>query len=193
MLFSCSVMSDSLWPYGLQHTRLPCPSLSPRVCSNSCSLSRWCHPTISSSVTHFSCHQSFPASGSFPVSWLFASGSQSNGASASVLTMNIQGWFPSGLTGMISLLSKGLSRVFSITTVWKHQLFSAQPSLLSNSHIYTWLLEKLSLTRWTSVRKVKSLLFNTLFRFAIACLPRSKHLLISWLQSPCAGFGSQKK
>ena len=193
MLFSCSVMSDSLWPYGLQHTRLPCPSLSPRVCSNSCSLSRWCHPTISSSVTHFSCHQSFPASGSFPVSWLFASGSQSNGASASVLTMNIQGWFPSGLTGMISLLSKGLSRVFSITTVWKHQLFSAQPSLLSNSHIYTWLLEKLSLTRWTSVRKVKSLLFNTLFRFAIACLPRSKHLLISWLQSPSTVIWSPGK
>ena len=81
MLFSCSVMSDSLWPYGLQHTRLPCPSLSPRVCSNSCSLSRWCHPTISSSVTHFSCHQSFPASGSFPVSRLFASGGQSIGAS----------------------------------------------------------------------------------------------------------------
>ena len=193
MLFSCSVMSDSLCPYGLQHTRLPCPSLSPRVCSNSCSLSRWCHPTISSSVTHFSCHQSFPASGSFPVSWLFASGSQSNGASASVLTMNIQGWFPSGLTGMISLLSKGLSRVFSITTVWKHQLFSAQPSLLSNSHIYTWLLEKLSLTRWTSVRKVKSLLFNTLFRFAIACLPRSKHLLISWLQSPSTVIWSPGK
>ena len=193
MLFSCSVMSDSLWPYGLQHTRLPCPSLSPRVCSNSCSLSRWCHPTISSSVTHFSCHQSFPASGSFPVSWLFASGSQSNGASASVLTMNIQGWFPSGLTGMISLLSKGLSRVFSITTVWKHQFFSAQPSLLSNSHIYTWLLEKLSLTRWTFVRKVKSLLFNTLFRFAIACLPRSKHLLISWLQSPSTVIWSPGK
>ena len=193
MLFSCSVMSDSLWPYGLQHTRLPCPSLSSRVCSNSCSLSRWCHPTISSSVTHFSCHQSFPASGSFPVSWLFASGSQSNGASASVLTMNIQGWFPSGLTGMISLLSKGLSRVFSITTVWKHQFFSAQPSLLSNSHIYTWLLEKLSLTRWTFVRKVKSLLFNTLFRFAIACLPRSKHLLISWLQSPSTVIWSPGK
>ena len=193
MLFSCSVMSDSLWPYGLQHTRLPCPSLSPRVCSNSCSLSRWCHPTISSSVTHFSCHQSFPASGSFPVSWLFASGSQSNGASASVLTMNIQGWCPSGLTGMISLLSKGLSRVFSITTVWKHQFFSAQPSLLSNSHIYTWLLEKLSLTRWTFVRKVKSLLFNTLFRFAIACLPRSKHLLISWLQSPSTVIWSPGK
>ena len=186
-------MSDSLWPYGLQHTRLPCPSLSPRVCSNSCSLSPWCHPTITSSVTHFSCHQSFPASGSFPVSWLFASGSQSNGASASVLPMNIQGWFPSGLTGMISLQSKGLSRVFSITTVWKHQFFSAQPSLWSNSHIHTWLLEKLSLTRWTFVGKVKSLLLNTLSRFAIACLPRSKHLLISWLQSPSTVLWSPGK
>ena len=109
-------MSDSLWPQGLQYARLPCPSLSPGVCSNSCALSQWCHPTISSSVTPFcSCRQSFPASGSFPMSWLFAWGGQSIGASASklVLPMNIQDWLPLGLTGLISLLSKELSRIFS--------------------------------------------------------------------------------
>ena len=118
--------------------RLPCPSLSPGVFSNSCPLSWWCHPTISSCVTRFSsCLQSFPASGSFPVSQLFASGGQSieTSASASVLPMNIQGWFPLGLTGLISLQSKGFSRVFSNTTVEKHQFFSAQPSIWSNSHM----------------------------------------------------------
>ena len=107
LLFTCSVMSDSLWPHGPCHARLPCPSLSPGMCSNSCPLSRWCHPTISSSVTPFSsCLQSFPASRPFPMSQLFASGGQSIGAwtSASVLPMNIQGWFPLGLTGLISLL-----------------------------------------------------------------------------------------
>ena len=124
--FSCSVVSHSLWPCGLQHTRLPCPS-SPRACSNSCPLSWWCHPTVSSSVIPFSsCLQSFPASESFPVSWLFASGGQSIEASASVLPMNIQGWCPLGLTGLISLLSKGLSRVFCNTTVEKYQFFSGQ-------------------------------------------------------------------
>ena len=98
-------MSNSLQPHGLQHARLPCPSLSPRVCSNSCPLSHWCHPAISSSVTSFSsCPQSFPASGSFPMSWLFTSGGQINGATVSVLPMNIQGWFPLGLIGLISLL-----------------------------------------------------------------------------------------
>ena len=145
LLFSLQVLSDSLRPHGLQHIRLPCPSLSPGVCSNSCPLSQWCHPTISSSVACFSsCLQSFPASGSFPMSQLFTSGGQSIGvsASASVLPMNIQGWFPIELTGLISLQSKGLSRVFSNTTVQKHQFFSAQPSLWSNSHICTWLLEK---------------------------------------------------
>ena len=137
-------MSDFLWPHGLQHTRLPCPSLSPGVSLDSCPLSRWCHPTISSSVPFSSCPQSFPASGSFLMSQLFASGGQSIGdsASASVLPMNIQGWFPLGLTGLMPLLSKGLSRVFSSTTVWKHQFFSAQPSLWSNSHICMWLREK---------------------------------------------------
>ena len=131
--FSCSVMSDSLWPHGLQHTRLPCPSPTPRACSNSCPLSRWCHPTISSSAVPFSsCLQSFPASGSFPVSWFFASGGQSIGvsASASVRPVNILDWFPLGWTGWISLLSKGrLLRVFSSTTVKKHQFFGAQLSL----------------------------------------------------------------
>ena len=131
--------------FNLQQTRFPCPSPTSRVYSNSCPLSRWCHATISSSVTPFSsCPQSFPASGSFPMSQLFTLGGQSIGisASASVLPMNIQGWFPLGLTGWISLLSKGLSRVFSNTTIQKHQSFSAQPSLWSRSHIHTWLLDK---------------------------------------------------
>ena len=143
LFLSHSVASDSLWPHGLQHTRLPRPSPFPGACSNSCLLSRWCHPTISSSVTPFSsCPPSFPASGSFPMSWLFTSGGQSTGASASVsvLPMNIQGWFPLGLTGFISLLFKGLSRVFSSTTIQKHQFFGPQPSLQSNPHIHTWLL-----------------------------------------------------
>ena len=127
LLFSCSVVFDSLWPHGLQQARLPCPSPSPRACSNSCPLSRWCHPNISSSVVLFFCLQSFPASGSFPTSRLFTSGGQSTGASASasVLPMNIQNWFPLRLTGLISLLSKRLSRVFSNTTVQKHQFFGA--------------------------------------------------------------------
>ena len=156
VLFSHSVVSDSLWPHGLQYTRLPCPSLSPRVCSNSCPLSQphglqytrlpcpslsprvcsnscplsqWRHRTISSSVTPFSsCPQSFPISGSFPMSWLSISGGQSIGVSAStsVIPMNIQGWFPLGWTSLILLLSKGLSKVFSSTTVRKHQFFKLE-------------------------------------------------------------------
>ena len=127
-------MSDSLWPHGLQHTSLPCPSPSPRVCSNSRPLSQWCRPTISSSVVPLSfCLQSFPASGFLPMSRLFTSGGQSIRSSVSVLPMNIQGWFPLRLTGWISLQSKGLSRVFSNTTIWKHQFFGAQSSLWSNS------------------------------------------------------------
>ena len=127
----------------LQYSRLPCPSLSSRVCSNSCPLSRWCHPVISSSVSPFSsCRQSFPASGSFLMSLLFASGGQSIRASALVLPMNIQGCFPLGLIGLISLLSRRLSRIFSSTRAWKHQFFSTQPSLQSNFYICTWLLEK---------------------------------------------------
>ena len=157
LLSSRSVMSNSLQPCGLQHARLPCPLPSPRVCSNSCPLSWWCHPTI------LSCHpllllpSVFPSIRVFPnvvmydpnilcyvacFVMLFTSGGHSIGASASVLPMNIQGWFPLGLTGMNFFLSKGLSRVFSSTTVWRHQFFGAQPFLLSNSHIHTWLLEK---------------------------------------------------
>ena len=134
----------TLRPRGLQHTRLPCPSLSLRACSNSCPLSRGCHPTIASSVLPFSsCPQSFPASGSFPMSQFFTSGGQSIGASASsALSMNIQVWFPLGLTGLISVQSKGLSRICFSTTVWKHQFFDIQPSLWSNSYVCTWLPEK---------------------------------------------------
>ena len=130
--FSRLVRSDSLRPHGLQHARPPCPSPAPRVYSNSCPLSWWCHPNISSSVIPFSARlQSFPASGSFPMSQLFASGGQSTevSASASVLPMNIQDWFLLGWTGWISLQSKGFSRVFSNTTVQKHKFFSAQLSL----------------------------------------------------------------
>ena len=125
LLFSCSVMSVSFHPHGLQHARLICPPLSPGVCSNSYLLSQWCHPTISSCVTPFSsCPQSFPSSGSFPMSQLFAAGGQSTGASAFVFPVSIQSWFPLGLTCLISLLFKWLSRVFSSTTIQKHHFFS---------------------------------------------------------------------
>ena len=145
LLYSGPVMSNSLQSHGLQHARLPCPSPSPGACWNSGPLSQWCHPTIWSSVVPFSSSlQSFPASGSFLMSQLFASGGQTTevSTSASVLPMNIQNLFPLGWTGWISLQSKGLPRVFSNTTVQKHQFFGAHPSLWSNSHIYTWLLEK---------------------------------------------------
>ena len=135
----------TLWPQGLQHSRLPCPSQTPGACSKSCPLCRWCHPAISSSVVPFSsCLQSFSASGSFPVSQFFASGGQNIrvSASASVLPMNIQDWFPLGLTGLISLKSKEFSRVFSSTIIQKQQFSTAQLSLWSKSHIHTWLLEK---------------------------------------------------
>ena len=143
----CSVaqLYPTLWSHELLHTRFPCPSPSPGVCSNSCPSSQWCHPTISSSVVPFSsCLQSFPASRSFPMNWLFTSGGPSSGASvsASVFTVNIQDWFPFRLTGLISLQSLELSRLFSNTTVQKNQFFSAQPSLWFNSHIHIWLLEK---------------------------------------------------
>ena len=183
--FSHSVVSNSLRPHGLQHTRLPCLSPTPGAYSKSCPLSQWCHPTILFSFVLFSsCPQSFPASGSFPVSRLFASGGQSIGASAWVPPMNIQDWFSLGLTGLISLQSKGLSRVFSNTTVQKHKFFDTQLSLWSNSHIHTW--KTIALTRWTFVSKVMTLLFNMLSRLVMAFLPRSKCLLISWLQSPSA-------
>ena len=135
-------MFDSLRPHGPQHTRLPCLSPSSKVCLNLCPLNRWCHPTISSSVAPFSsCLQYFPASGTFLMSQRFTLGGQSIRASASVLPMNIQNWFPLGLTSLISLLSKGLSRVFSSATVLKHKFFGSQPSLWSNCHIPRWLLE----------------------------------------------------
>ena len=143
--FSRLVMSDSLQPYEPQYARPPCPSPTPRVYPNSCPLNQWCHPTISSLVIPFSsCPQSFPASGSFPMSQLFASSGQSIvvSSSTSVLPMNTQDWSPLGWTGWISLQSKGLSRALSNTTVQKHQFFSTQLSLQSNSHIHTLLLEK---------------------------------------------------
>ena len=139
LLFSC------VWLLDLQHARLLCPSLSLWVCSDSCPLSQWYHPTILSSVAPFSsCPPFLPASGAFPVSQLFKSDGQNIGAlaSASVLPMNIQGWFPLGLNGLISLQSTWLSRVFSSTSVQKCQFFGAQPSLWSNSHMHTWLLQK---------------------------------------------------
>ena len=153
--------------HGLQHTRPPCPSPTPEVYPHPCPLSQWWHSTISSSVVHFSSHlQSFPASGSFQMSQLFASGGQSIGvsASASVLPLNIQDWSPLAWTGWISLQSKGLSRVFSNTTVQKHQFFGAQLSLWSNSHIHTWLWEKIiALTR-------QRLLAKKCLCFLICCL-----------------------
>ena len=144
-------MSNSLWPHELQHARLPYPSPSHGVCSNSCPLSWWCYPTISFSVSPFcSCPQSFPASGSFPVSWLFTSGGQSIGASASFLPMNIQGWFPWGLIALLSMLSKGLLRIFSSPTIQKHHFF-----LVQLSHPYMTAGKTVALTR-TFVSKVMS-------------------------------------
>ena len=158
-------MSNSLRPHGLQHTRPPCPPPTLEAYSNSCPLSRWCHPTISSSVVPFSsCPQSFPASRSFQMSQLFPSDGQSTGVS--VLPMNIQDWYPLGWTGWISLLSNGLSRVFSNATFQNNQFFGAQPS---STHIHTWLMGKnyITLTRRTFVGKVMSLLFNMLSRLVI--------------------------
>ena len=196
--FSCSVMSDSLRPHESQHARPPCPSQTPGVYSNSCPLSRWCHPAISSSVIPFSsCPQSLPAAGSFPMSQLFAWGSQSIGVSAStsVLPMNTQDLSPSGWTGWISLQSKGLSRVFSNTLVQKHQFFQCSAFFtVQLSHPYMTTGKTIALTRQTFVGKVMSLLFHMLSRLVITFLPRSKRLLISWLQSPStvSDFGAPK-
>ena len=162
-ILCCSITKSclTLQLLELQHARLPCPSLYPGVGSNSCPSSWWCHPYISSFVIpFFSCPQSLPMSGSFPMSWLFASGGQSIGvsASASVLPMNIWSWYPSWLTGFFSLPFKELSRVFSSTIIWKCTQFSLQ----SSSHIHTWLLGKaIALTIWISVDKIVSLLLNT--------------------------------
>ena len=136
---SCPTLCD---PMGFSIPGSPSPSLSPGVYSNSCPLSQWCHPNISSCVAPSPAFNLFPASGSFPVRELLTSGGQRIKASVKVLPRNIQDWFPLGLTSLIALLSKGLSGVFSSTTVWKHQFFSTQASLWFNSHIHTWLLEK---------------------------------------------------
>ena len=174
--FSHSVVSSSLRPHGLQHARPPCPSPTPRVYSDSCPLSRWCHPAISSSVDPFSsCLQSFPASGSFPMSQFFASGGQSIGVSASalVLPMNIQDWFPLGWTGWISLQSKGLSSLCqhhsSKTSILRHSAFF----IVQLSHPYMTLGKTTALTRWTFVGKVMSLLFNMLSRLVFVTTYKS--------------------
>ena len=166
--------------------RPPCPSPTPRVYPNSCPLSWWCHPTISSSFVPFSCPQSFPASGFFQMSQLLASGGQSTGVSAStsVIPMNTQDWTPLGWTGWISLQSRGLSRVFSNTTVQKHQSFSTQPSLWSKSSII-----------WTFVNKMMSLLFihNMLSNFVIAFLPKEQvHFNFVAIVTVCSDFGAQE-
>ena len=163
-------MSDSLGPHRFQHVRLPCPSLFPRVCSNSCTLSRWYHPTISSSVAPLSsCPQSFPESGSFPISQLFKSSGLSMSASVSVLPMNIQGWYPLGLTGLIFLLSKELLRVFS-SSLKAPVLRLLAFFMVQLSHLYMTTGQTIALTKWTFAGKVMCLLFNMLSRFAIAFL-----------------------
>ena len=185
-LLSCSVVSDCLRPHGLPHARIP----SPRACSNSCPLSQWCHPTISSSVILFSsCLQYFSASWSFPVSQIFARAGQCIGAlaSASVLPMNVQNWFPLGLTGFDLFAIQG-----TLKSLLQHH--SSKPSILwcsvffilQLSHPYTTRGKTIALTRWNFVGKTMSLLFNMLSKLVIVFLPRSKHLLISWLQSPSA-------
>ena len=194
--FSRSVVSDSLQPHKTQHARPPCPSPTPRVYPNSCPLSRWCHLTISTSVIPFSsCLKSFPTSGSFQMSQLFASGGQSIGASAStsVLPMNTQDWSPLGGTGWISLQSKGLSQESSPAPQFK-SINSSVLSFLYNPTLISMTTGKtIALTRLTFVDKVMSLFFNMLSRLVITCLPRSKCLLISWLQSPSAVILEPKK
>ena len=175
--------------HGLQHIRLPCPSLSPGVSSDSCPLTWWCHPTTSSSVAPFSsCPQSFTASRSFPVSWLFSSGGQSIGASASAsaLPMNIQGWFPLGLTGLISFQSRDSQEPSPApqlkVSILQHSVFFVDQ--LSYSYMTTG--KTIVMTVWTFVGKVVYLHFNTLSRFVIIFIPRSKCLSILWLQLPSA-------
>ena len=189
-------MSDSLRPHGLQYIRLPCPSPTPRACSDSFPLSQWCHPTILSSVIPFSsCLQSLPASGSFLISRLLASGGQSVGASisASVLPVNSQDWFSSGLTNDLlevpGTLKSLLRHHSSKASILRHSAFF----MVQFSHPYMTTGKIIALTRWTFVSKVMSLLFNMLSRFVITFLPRSKRLLISWLQSPSAVILEPKK
>ena len=184
-------MANSFRPHGLQHTRLPCPTLCPRVCSNSCPLSQWCHPTISASVVSFSsCLQSFPASGSFPVSQLFTSGGQSIGVSASTSVLPIQCWFPLRLTGLISLLSKGFSTVFSYS--WKASVLRCSAVFLVQvSYPYMTTGKTIALTM-DLCRQVMSLLFNVLSRFVIAFLPRSKCLNFVAAVTVHGDFGAQE-
>ena len=189
-------MSDSLKPHGLQHTRFLCPSLSLRVLSNSYPLNWWYHPTISSSVVpFFSCPQSFPPTGSFPVSWLFASGGQSITASTSawVLPMNIQGGFSLGFTGLISLHYRGLSRVLQHHSSKAPVLQRSAFFMVQLSHPYMTTGKMTALTIWTFVGKVMSPFLNMLSRFLITFLPRNKHLLISWLQSKSTVILEPKK
>ena len=194
--FSCSVMSDSLWPHEPQHTRPPCPSPTPGVYPNPCPLCWWCHLTISSSVIPFSsCLQSFPASGSFQMSQLSASGGQSIrvSASTSLPPRNTQDWSPLGWTDWISLQSKGLSSLLqyhsSKASILQHSAFF----IVQLSHPYMTTGKTIALTRRTFVGKVMSLIFNMLSRLVITFLPRSKHLLISGLQSPSAVILEPKK
>ena len=190
-------MSDSLRPHGLQHARPSCPSPASRACSNSCPSSRWCHPTISSSVGPFSsCIQSFPASGSFQVHQLFSSGGQSIGvsASASVLPVNIQDWSPLGIDWLDLLAVQG-----TLKSLLQHHSSKASTLrcsaffIVQLSHLYMTTEKTITLTRWTFVDKVMSLLFNMLSRLVITFLPRSEHLLISWVQLPSAVILEPKK
>ena len=192
LLFSSTVVTDSMWPHELQQARPPCPSPPPGVCSISCLLHQWCHPTILSSDALFSfCPQSFPASGAFPMSWLFTLDDQNTGAlaSASLLPRSIQGLFPLRLIGLISFLSKGPSGVFSSTTV-------EGMSSLAFCLLYGPALTKVHdhwEDTWIFVGRVMSLIFNTLSRFVVAFLPRSNHLLISWMWSPTTVILEAKK
>ena len=187
--FSHSVTSNSLGPHGLQHASPPCPSPTHRVYSNSCPLSWWCHPAISSSIIPFSSLlQSFPTSGSFQMSHRFSSGSQSIwlSASTSVLPINIQDWFPLGWTGWFSLLSKGLKSLLQHCSSKASILRRSAFFIVQLSHSYMTTGKTIALTRWTFVGKVISLLFNIVSSLVIMFLPRSKCLFISWLQSPSA-------
>ena len=192
LLFSRSVVLDSLRPHGLQHASLPYPSLSPRVCSISCPLSQWCHPTILSSVIPFSsCFQSVPASGSFPMSQFFASRGQSIGASASneyseLISFRID-WLD--LLAVQGTLGSLLQHHCSKASILQYSAFF----MVQLSHPYMITGKTIALTRWTSVGKAMSLNFNMLSRFVIAFLRRGKHLLISWLQSPTAVILEPKK
>ena len=192
-LFSRPVVLDSLWPHGLQHGRSPCPSPSPEVFPSSYSLHQWCHSAFSSDALFSFCPPSFPASGTCQMSQLFTSDDQNTGPSASVLLTSIQCWFPLRLTTWISLLSKGLSEVFSNTTVWQHLFFALH--LLYSPALTTICDHRKDrgLTIWTFVSRVMSLLFSTLSIYVMAFLPRSNHLLISWLQSPSAMILEPKK